>query len=340
MTILPPELSIIVPMYNESEALTPFFESVIPVLEATLESFEIICINDGSLDDTYVKLFQHHRTDPRIKIVDLSRNFGKEAAITAGIDLAMGRAVLPMDADLQDPPELIPKMVEAWRNGGQIVLARRIDRSSDGLAKRITARWFYKVFSGLANRPIPPDVGDYRLMDRIAVDALKRLPERSRFMKGLFSWVGYNQVTIDFVRPKRQTGKTSFNYWKLWNFALDGLVSFSALPLKIWSYFGVLVSLGALAYLIYILIITLALGVDVPGYASTLSVILFFNGILLISLGVQGEYIARIFAEVKQRPLYLINDLVGFQSLPSQTGETGAAPALEPYRIVHSVGER
>jgi len=307
------ELSIIVPMYNEAESCGAFFDAVTPILESCVESFEIICVNDGSRDDTLAKLVMHNQKDPRIKIANLSRNFGKEAAMSAGIDLASGRAVIPMDADLQDPPELLPDMIEAWKNGAQVVLAKRADRPSDSKLKRITSRWFYKVFANLAKPTIPADVGDYRLMDRVVVDALKRLPEKTRFMKGLFAWVGYNQVVVEYTRPERHAGSTSFNYWKLWNFALDGLVSFSAVPLKVWSYFGVFVSFGAIGYLLFLIIRTFVFGVDVPGYASTLSVILLFNGILLISLGVQGEYVARIFAEVKNRPVYLINELVGFE---------------------------
>lgn len=313
------ELSVIVPMHNESESCAAFFEAVIPVLETCVESFEIICVNDGSRDDTLVKLIAHNLRDPRIKVANLSRNFGKEAAMSAGIDLASGNAVVPMDADLQDPPELLPEMVEAWKDGAQVVLAKRIDRSSDSRIKRFTSRWFYKVFSNVAKPEIPADIGDYRLMDRVVVDALKRLPERTRFMKGLFAWVGYNQVVVEYTRPERVAGDTSFNYWKLWNFALDGLVSFSAMPLKIWSYFGVFVSFGAIGYLLYIVTRTLVFGVGVPGYASTLSVILLFNGILLISLGVQGEYVARIFTEVKNRPVYLINELVGFDQSEQRT---------------------
>lgn len=334
MTVSAPELSIIVPMYNESESCSVFFNAVIPILENAVESFEIICINDGSRDDTLAKLAAHNRQDPRIKVINLSRNFGKESAMSAGIDLASGRAVIPMDADLQDPPDLLPKMVEAWRDGAQVVLARRVDRSSDSKLKRLTSRWFYKIFSRMAKPSIPSDVGDFRLMDRIVVDALKRLPERSRFMKGLFAWVGYNQVTLDYTRPERSAGDSSFNYWKLWNFALDGVISFSAIPLKVWSYFGVFVSFGAVSYLIYLLTRTLIFGIDVPGYASTLSAILLFNGILLITLGVQGEYISRIFTEVKNRPIYLINEMIGFEASQSLT-QGPRSSALESQSAVN-----
>lgn len=309
-----PELSLVVPMFNETESSPLFFERIVPILERAVSSYEIICIDDGSSDGTLETIRAERQSNPNIKLVSLSRNFGKESAMTAGIDLASGDAVVPIDADLQDPPELIEDMVDAWRAGAQVVLARRSDRTSDGFLKRLTARTFYTIFSSLARPPIPSDVGDFRLMDRVVVDALKRLPERSRFMKGLFSWVGYRQVTIDYVRPPREAGSTSFNWTKLWNFALDGIVSFSSLPLKIWSYFGLLISFIALSYMTIIVGQTLIYGIDVPGYASTLSAVMFFNGIILITLGAIGEYLARIFVEVKQRPIYLINEIEGFEN--------------------------
>lgn len=276
------ELSIIVPMYNEAETAALYFETVVPIIERVVATYEIICINDGSMDKTLSVIRSARMRNANIKLVNLSRNFGKEAAITAGLDLAVGKAVIPMDADLQDPPELIENMVVAWRDGAQVVLARRADRSTDGVLKRLTAKAFYRVFSKLATPAIPTDVGDYRLMDRVVVEALKQLPERSRFMKGLFAWVGYRQVTIDYTRPARSAGSSSFSLPKLWNFALDGIVSFSSLPLKVWSYFGCVVSLVSLLYLAFLVSRTLIFGVEVPGYASTLSVILLFNGIILI----------------------------------------------------------
>ncbi len=309
-----PELSLIVPMYNEADTCDAFFERVVPILEEVVASYEIVCINDGSRDDTFARLIAHRRQNPNIKLINLSRNFGKEAAMTAGIDMASGACVVPIDADLQDPPELLRDMVAAWRDGAQVVLARRADRASDTVLKRLTSGWFYALFGKMAKPAIPANVGDYRLMDRIAVNALKRLPERTRFMKGLFAWVGYRQVTLDYVREKRHAGKTSFNYWKLWNFALEGLFSFSSMPLKIWSYTGVVVSLVAVAYMLFLVVRTLAFGIDVPGYASLMSVMLFFNGMVLVSLGAIGEYIARIFIEVKQRPVYLINEMEGFEA--------------------------
>jgi glycosyltransferase involved in cell wall biosynthesis len=321
--LVQPELSLVVPMHNEAEACDIFFATVVPILAACVSSYEIICVNDGSRDSTLLELRRHRLANPAIKIADLSRNFGKEAALTAGIDLARGRAVVPIDADLQDPPELIRDMVAAWKAGAQVVLARRSDRKSDGFLKRLTSNLFYRVFHGLARPAIPKDVGDFRLMDRVVVDALKRLPERSRFMKGLFAWVGYRQVTLDYVRPPRAAGTTKFNYWKLWNFALDGIVSFSSMPLKIWSYFGVGVSVLAGVYMSFLIIRTIITGVDTPGYASMMSVMLFFNGLILISLGALGEYISRIFIEVKGRPIYLLSEVTGF-------GEPEIATVAEP----------
>ncbi|KJS35201.1 MAG: bactoprenol glucosyl transferase [Hyphomonas sp. BRH_c22] len=309
-----PEISIIVPWYNEAENCAHFFETVVPILEDVTVSYEIVCVNDGSKDDTFSLLRAHRSENPNIKIVNLSRNFGKEAALSAGVDIASGRAVIPMDADLQDPPELLDAMVKAWRDGAQVVLARRMDRQSDSVLKRATSRWFYELFSRMAKPAIPKNVGDYRLMDRIVVDALKQLPERSRFMKGLFAWVGFRQITLDYTRPQRAAGSTKFNYLKLWNFALDGIFSFSSLPLKIWSYFGFLVSMVAIIFMAFLIARTILTGIDTPGYASTLSIILLFNGIILISMGAMGEYISRIFIEVKQRPIYLINEMEGFEA--------------------------
>lgn len=312
-TALAIELSIVVPMFNEGENCDRFFAMITPILEKAVSSYEIICVNDGSRDDTLERLLQHRTKNCFIKVANLSRNFGKEAALTAGIDLARGRAVIPIDADLQDPPELILDMVEKWRQGAQVVLARRSDRTSDSALKRTTAGLFYDLFSRLARPSIPKNVGDYRLMDRVVVDALKRLPERSRFMKGLFAWVGYRQVTLDYVRQPRLAGRTKFNYWKLWNFALDGIISFSAMPLKVWSYFGFAISLAAAIYMAVVIVRTLVFGIDAPGYASLMTVMLFMNGLILINLGALGEYMSRIFIEVKQRPIYLINEIAGFE---------------------------
>jgi glycosyltransferase involved in cell wall biosynthesis len=316
------ELSLIVPMYNEEAVCAKFFDAVVPLITPLVSSYEIICVDDGSRDRTVEILKSLREKNPNIKILCLSRNFGKEAALTAGIDHAVGRAVIPIDADLQDPPHLIADMLAHWRAGAQVVLARRADRASDSFLKRTTSSMFYKVFSALAKPAIPPNVGDFRLMDRVVVDALKQLPERARFMKGLFAWVGYRQVILEYTRPERAAGETKFNYWKLWNFSLEGITSFSSLPLKVWSYFGVAVSFLAMLYMIFLVVRTLITGIDTPGYASLMSVQLFFNGILLIGLGAIGEYVGRIFIETKRRPIYLLNETLGVQAQPVATEPT------------------
>lgn len=306
------KLSIIVPFYNEGEGIDIFYMALGQLLDQISEfDFEVICIDDGSRDDTLKKLIALSEKDPRFQVIELSRNFGKEAALTAGIDAATGDAIIPIDADLQDPPELIPEMIKEWTKGAEVVLARRVDRSSDSFLKRITAEFFYRFHNRLSTIKIPENVGDFRLMDRIAVDALKQLPEQHRFMKGLFAWVGFKTVTVDYARNPRVAGTTKFSGWKLWNFALEGITSFSAAPLKFWSYIG---GLGALITIFYAFIIitrTLIYGIDIPGYASLLVVVLFFGSLQLISVGMLGEYIGRIYMETKHRPLYLIRKHYG-----------------------------
>lgn len=301
------KISLIAPFYNEGEGVDHFYRAIGSVLAQMPEhDFEVVCIDDGSRDDTLPRLVRLTELDPRFLAIELSRNFGKEAALTAGIDAATGDAVIPLDADLQDPPELIPQMIAAWLDGAEVVLARRVDRSSDSYLKRKTAESFYRFHNRLSSIKIPENVGDFRLMDRIAVDALKQLPEQQRFMKGLFAWVGFKTVTIDYVRPPRVAGTTKFSGWKLWNFALEGITSFSAAPLKLWSYIGAAGALLTFGYALYIISRTLIHGVDVPGYASLLVAVLFFGSLQLISVGVLGEYIGRIYVETKHRPLYLI----------------------------------
>ncbi len=316
-----PTLSIVVPMYNEEEALDGFFGRLQRALQTVTPSYEIVCVNDGSRDLTLARLRQAAEQDDRIKVVNLSRNFGKEIALSAGLDHASGDAVIPIDADLQDPPEVIPLMVAKWRAGAKLVLAKRRDRSSDGWLKRVTANGAYWLFSKLTHPRIPQNVGDFRLMDRVVVNAIKRLPERSRFMKGLFAWIGYEADIVEYDREARSAGETKWNYWKLWNFALDGITSFSSLPLRVWSYIGFGVSLLAMAYLGVIISKSLIFGLDVPGYASLMSVILFFNGISLIGIGVIGEYLARIFTEVKARPLYIVSETIGIETI-AEDGDT------------------
>ncbi|HZE97947.1 MAG TPA: glycosyltransferase family 2 protein [Planctomycetota bacterium] len=318
-----PELSIIIPLYNEESNIDLLFGRVEAILARIGLSHEIVCVNDGSRDQTIDKLVTHHRRNPSIKIVDFSRNFGKETALTAGIDYSRGRAVIPIDADLQDPPELIESLVAEWKKGFEVVNAVRKSRAGDSWVKRMTAAAFYRIIGKMSRVTIPKDTGDFRLLDRRAVDALKRLPERTRFMKGLFAWVGFKQTNVLFDRDPRHGGSTSFNYWKLWNFALDGITSFSVFPLKIWTYVGLAVSASAFVYAFFRVIYTIIHGVEVPGYASLMVVILFLGGIQLITLGVIGEYLARIYEEVKHRPLYLVRELHGIASDAPPPAATG-----------------
>jgi len=300
-------ISLVVPFYNEGEGVRFFTEAIVPIMEQIPGiGFEVVCVDDGSRDRTLDLLLEVAGSDPRFRVVELSRNFGKEAALTAGIDAARGDAIIPIDADLQDPPELIPVLIEEWRKGAEMVLAHRSDRRSDTFMKRKTAELFYRIHNQLSNVKVPENVGDFRLMDRVVVDSLKQLPERQRFMKGLFTWVGFRTVSVSYVRKPRITGTTKLSPWKLWNFALEGITSFSTAPLRIWTYVGSIGALAAFFYGSFIAIRTIVFGVDVPGYASLLVSILFIGSLQLISVGVLGEYIGRIYIETKQRPTYIV----------------------------------
>ncbi|MFD2740139.1 glycosyltransferase family 2 protein [Sulfitobacter aestuarii] len=305
--VVDPLISLVVPCYAESETVGLFIEAVDKALPD--KRLEYVFVNDGSPDDTLDKLLAFCRRDPRVVVVDLSRNFGKEAAMSAGIDAATGDVVIPMDADLQDPPEVIHDFLDRWNHGYDVVYGIRNDRNSDTRSKRMTANLFYRLFNRLAETEIPRDVGDFRLMDRVVVDAVKSMPERTRFMKGIFAWVGFPSIGVGYVRAHRAAGTTKFNYWRLWNFALEGLVSFSTLPLRIWTYIGMSVALGSVIFALVIVLRTLVFGRDVPGYASIMTAVLFLGGVQLISLGVIGEYMSRLFLESKQRPLYLLQGI-------------------------------
>ena len=306
-------VSLLAPMYNEEEALTEFFPAVNQVLEEIGINYEIVCVNDGSTDNTLSLLEELAKDDPRIKVVSFSRNFGKEPAMTAALDYATGDAVIPIDADLQDPPEVMEEMIKLWlEDGYDVVNARRASRKSDSLAKRTSAGWFYKIFNQISEYPIPENVGDYRLMDRRVVDVIKVLPEKDRFMKGIYAWAGFKTATIEFVRTERVSGQTSFNYWKLWNFALTGITSFTTIPIRIGTYLGLLISTLSFIYAFITIFKTLILGVDVPGFASILVAVLFLGGIQLFFLGMLGEYIGRIYKEVKNRPIYVVDKAIGF----------------------------
>lgn len=308
----PDSLTIICPMKNEAGNLEAFFTRLIPVLNTVANAYEILCINDGSDDGTLAYLLEEREKNPNLRIADLSRNFGKEAALTCGIELATGQVVVPMDADLQHPPETIVEMVRLWREGYEVVLAKRQNREAEHWLRRKTAGWFYNLQNKISEIDIPADVGDFRLMDRKVVEALKQLPERRRFMKGLFAWTGFRQTTITFVCEPRFAGASKFSGWRLWNFALEGITSFSTLPLRIWTYIGTTIAALALIYASCLLLKTLFFGRDIPGYASLITSVLFLGGLQLAGLGVLGEYIGRIYGEVKQRPIYVIRDLYDF----------------------------
>jgi len=308
------ELSVVVPMYNEELNIDYLFERLVPVLDRLNLKYEIVCVDDGSKDNTLNYLVEHHRRNPAIKVVNLSRNFGKEIALTAGIDHATGAAVVPIDADLQDPPELIEELVAKWREGYDVVYATRRLRRGESWFKRLSANAFYQTIGRMSPVEIPRNTGDFRLLDRRVVDALKQLPERNRFMKGLFAWVGFKQTSILYDRPQRYKGVTKWNYRRLWRLAIDGITSFSFLPLKVWSYIGLSLSLLAFIYASFLIIRTLILGIDVPGYASLMVAVLFLGGVQLLSLGIIGEYLGRVYEEVKRRPLYLVRECHGFRS--------------------------
>ena len=281
-------------------------EKLIPIMQNVQRPYEVIFINDGSTDNTLNVLLKAKSKNPQIRILNLSRNFGKEAALTAGLEHAMGEVVIPIDADLQHPPEIIIEFIKKWEEGFDVDVGKRTVRTGEGVIKKLTAKYFYKFHNQISDVEIPYNVGDFRLMSRKVIEALKRLPENQRFMKGLFAWVGFNTAVVEYEQAPRAAGKTSYNGWKLWDFALDGITSFSTLPLRIWMYIGFLISFLSFLYGSAIVINTLILGVDTPGYASMITVILFLGGIQLIGIGILGEYIGRIYKETKKRPLYII----------------------------------
>jgi glycosyltransferase involved in cell wall biosynthesis len=301
-----PLLSLVVPVFDEEESIDLFLDTVLPLMERDGFRFEIVFVNDGSRDNTLACLLDRGALDRRFRIVNLSRNFGKEAALTAGIDHARGDVIVPMDIDLQDPPELIEPFMARWREGYDIVYGVRTQRAWDTAAKRLSANWFYRVFNSMSPVRIPENVGDFRLVDRRAVEVLRQLPERNRFMKGLFAWVGFNAVGVPYERPQRAAGSSKFNLWRLWNFALDGVVSFSTAPLRAWFYVGVVIAAVAVLYALFIVTRVLLFGIDTPGYASLLIAVLLMGAIQLLSLGIIGEYLGRLFLEVKGRPIYVV----------------------------------
>ncbi len=301
-----PALSIVVPAYNEQEVLPEFHRRLAGALDGIGLSWEVVYVNDGSRDTTLDVMLGLQRDDPRAAVVNLSRNFGKEIALTAGLDHARGtEAIVVIDADLQDPPEVIPALVAAWREGFDVVYAQRNTREGETWVKKATAAGFYRVMQRLGGKvKLPPDTGDFRLMSRRATDALLKLREQHRFMKGLFAWIGFPAKAVRYDRAPRAAGETKWNYWKLWNFSLEGITSFTVAPLKVATYFGFGIAVLASFYLVFIVTGTLFRGNPVAGYPSLLAVTLFLGGVQMMMLGIIGEYLGRIFNETKQRPLY------------------------------------
>ena len=306
------KLTLVAPFYNEQFGVTHFFARINQAFAPILDRYdlEVVCVNDGSSDQTLAELMRARENNPYVRIVDFSRNFGKEAAITAGLDFANGDIVVPIDSDLQHPPEVVLEMLKKWEEGFEVVLARRVDRDTDRKIHKLTAQAFYQVSRHISHVEIPADVGDFRLMDRKAVDAVKSLRENCRFMKGIFAWIGFRTTVIDYKVAPREHGKTSFNTWKLWNFALEGITSFSTVPLRIWTYVGGAISLGAFFYALYLIIKTMLVGVEAPGYASLMVILLFSTGVQLIGIGILGEYLGRVFLEVKGRPPYIVREII------------------------------
>ena len=311
------ELSIIVPCYNESEVVEKFFSAMVGnngILNNLGLNCELVFINDGSKDNTLELLkaqkeIYSNKSNLDIKIVNLSRNFGKEAAMSAGFSVASGEAIVPMDADLQHPASLIPKFVELWRQGYDVVLAKRANRQDESALKRFCSSIFYKLNNKISEIEIPQNVGDFRLFTKKVLNAINSLPENQRFMKGIFAWVGFRSITIEYEEQERIAGSSKFNGWKLWNFALQGITGFRTLPLRIWTYIGFIVSFLAFIYASFLILRTLIMGIDLPGYASLVVIILFLGGLQLIGVGILGEYVGRIYMESKRRPPFIIDEI-------------------------------
>ena len=309
-------ITILIPCYNEENSLDILYERLRKLIDdLPAYQFKVLLVNDGSVDHTLDKMQQLHAKDSMVSYLSLSRNFGKEIAMLAGLDYAEGDAVIIMDADLQDPPELIPQMIREWENGYDDVYARRRSRAGETWFKKATAHWYYRILQKFADIDIPADVGDFRLLDRQAVDALCSLRERQRYTKGLFSWIGYNKKELLFDRDPRAAGNSKMNFIKLLGLAVDGITSFSVAPLRLASILGLIISTVAFAYLVFVIVKTLLFGDPVAGYPSMISIILFMGGIQLIVLGIIGEYVGRIFYEAKGRPDYLVGEYNGMKVL-------------------------
>ena len=312
-----PLVSVIVPVKDEEQAIQPFLTRVGAVLDALRDPeggsvlWEILFVDDGSSDATLAAIMAANRMDPRIVAISLSRNFGKEAALSAGLDHARGETVVPIDVDLQDPPEMIGAMLDQWRLGSEVVFGVRRNRMSDSLPKRLTADLYYRAHNWLSEDKIPEHAGDFRLLDRKVVEVIRAMPERNRFMKGLFSWGGFKQAAVYYDRAERRIGHTKFNYLKLWKLAVDGITSASTAPLRVWSYIGFVIAAVAMLYALFLIGRVILYGIDVAGYASMMVAVLFLGGVQLMSLGILGEYIGRILVETKRRPIYIVREKIG-----------------------------
>jgi glycosyltransferase involved in cell wall biosynthesis len=325
-----PEISVVIPVFNEARNLGPLMAALAPALSASASSWEVIFVDDGSADDSLALIRAMNAADARIRAVSFSRNFGKEIAIAAGLDHARGQAVAIMDADLQHPPETLARFIGLWREGWQMIYGVRTDRDGETRLKRSFAQAFYRLFARFGETELPEGAGDFRLMDRKAVDALRAMGERARFSKGLYAWVGFRSIGVPFEVGERLHGATKFNYRKLFSFAFDGISSFSTVPLKIATYMGTIIAVAATLTALFYALRTLLFGTDVPGFPTLVVAIMFFSGIQLISLGLIGEYVGRIFAEVKRRPLYLVGEQIGFGAPAQQPIQTPPTP--EPVR--------
>ena len=326
------DITVVVPVYNEAANVGPLYDRLIPVLEVQAEAFEVLFVDDGSADGTGAALAALNARDARVGALTFSRNFGKEVAIAAGLDHARGRAVVIMDADLQHPPETIADFVARWREGYVMVYAQRRDRTDESPVRRGFARLFYRLFARFGEMALPEGAGDFRLIDRRGVDVLKALGERARFSKGLYSWIGFRAVGVPYTVAERHEGSSKWSFRTLFRFAFDGLTSFSTVPLRVWTYLGGLIALGALAAAVYFVIRTLVSGPDVPGYASLIVSVTFFSGVQLMSLGIIGEYVGRIFAEVKRRPLYVVAERLGAAAQGQGQGQGQGGSAVRTER--------
>ncbi|SDR55996.1 Glycosyltransferase involved in cell wall bisynthesis [Rhizobiales bacterium GAS191] len=321
------ELSVVIPVFNEAENLGPLVARLSPVLEKETPDWEILFVDDGSRDASMEAIRRLNAGERRVRALSFSRNFGKEVAIAAGLDAAQGNAVIIMDADLQHPPEIISEFVKRWREGYAVVYAQRQGRAYEGPLKRGFTRLFYQIFARLGETQLFEEAGDFQLFDRQAVDALRLLGERARFSKGLYSWIGFKSIGVPFEVGERLHGQSRYNYRKLLHFAWDGIASFTTVPLRIWTYLGFLISLGAIITAIYFTLEALFVGVKTPGFPTLIIAVTLLAGVQLMSLGMIGEYVGRIFAEVKRRPLYIVAERVGLASAPRRAGVPGDSDA-------------